>query len=90
MADIESGSEMRALLDKVGGAVAERARGLAPKLSGAGAASIDHEVVEAGGRMSVRVSWGADQFHMEFQELGTSRMPANPFLRPALDGPVSI
>lgn len=66
---------------RVGEQVAERAQELAPKRTGAGAASIHAEVVDG----EVRVSWDPEHFYMLFQEVGTSEMSPRPFLRPALD-----
>jgi HK97 gp10 family phage protein len=70
----------------VGEKVAQRAAQNAPKRSGAGARSIHAEVVGD----EVRVSWDRDSFYMLFHELGTSRMSARPFLRPALDARYDI
>lgn len=69
-------------LERVGEQVAERAASAAPKRTGSGAASIHAERV--GGE--VRVGWDRDHFYLLFSEVGTSRMSARPFLRPALDG----
>lgn len=68
-------------LEHVGEQVAERAAQSAPKDSGEGAASIRAERVGD----EVRVSWDRDHFYLLFAEVGTSRQPARPFLRPALD-----
>jgi HK97 gp10 family phage protein len=65
---------------------AEAARDAAPKSTGAGAASIHAELVQTyNGVYVARVGWDRDHFYMMFHELGTSRMSARPFLRPALD-----
>lgn len=74
------------VVDRAGSLVAERAADLAPKETGAGAASIHHEVELESGVPVAKVSWEPDYFYLLFHELGTSRMPARPFLRPALDG----
>lgn len=74
-----------AVLKHVGDQVADRAAATAPRSVGGldhGADSIRAEVADDG---SVRVSWDQAHFYMAFQELGTSRMTARPFLRPALD-----
>lgn len=81
--DLKVSSEVRDALDSVGGQVASTAAALAPKNTGAGAASIHHEVDDDG---TVRVTWDSEHDYMQFQELGTSKMSPNPFLRPALDG----
>lgn len=92
-------SEVRALtrdpgvvagLSRVGGQIADRARAAAPKDTGAGAASISHEVAADSDGAEVRVSWDSAHSYMLFNELGTSKMPARPFLRPALDGNYDI
>lgn len=72
-------------LARVGQQVADKAAQGAPKASGAGAASITYEVDEDDRGAFVKVSWDRDHFYLAFHELGTSRMPARPFLRPALD-----
>jgi HK97 gp10 family phage protein len=69
-------------LKGVGDKVAERAALAAPKRTGAGAASIHAEVVDD----EVRVGPDAEHWYLIFSEVGTSRAPARPFLRPALDG----
>ena len=63
-----------------------RARGQAPKATGAGAASIHAESVLDGQEWTAHASW--DQLHryMKFHELGTRYMPARPFLVPAFEG----
>jgi HK97 gp10 family phage protein len=73
-------------LERVGEQVAERAASAAPKDTGAGAASIHAERV--GGE--VRVGWDNDHWYMLFPEVGTSKMSARPFLRPAADGKYSV
>jgi HK97 gp10 family phage protein len=71
---------------KFGEAVADAAREAAPKNTGAGAASIRAELIQTyEGVYVARVGWDRDHFYMMFHELGTSRMSARPFLRPALD-----
>lgn len=53
---------------------------LAPKLTGAGAASIHEEEQDDG---TWRVSWDREHAYMKFQELGTENHRAQPFLHPA-------
>lgn len=87
-------------LEKAGEIVAERARGLVPvgitipkgkgKWSGreAGALKKSIRVVRLQGdpKMNVRVYAGnKDVFYARFVEYGTVKMPAKPFLRPALN-----
>jgi len=64
----------------------KRAKAGAPKESGDGAASIGYRTFRNSTGVSVRISWDRDHFYMLFPEIGTSEMPARPFLRPALDG----
>ena len=61
-------------------AMARVAAQLAPKLSGAGAASIHEEEQRDG---TWRVGWDREHDYMRFQELGTEHVRAQPFLRPA-------
>lgn len=82
---VDSADVERGML-RVGDRVAERAAQAAPKRSGEGAASIHAEVANDSDGRHVRVSWSAERFYMLFVEIGTSQMPARPFLRPALDG----
>lgn len=65
--------------------VVEAARAAAPKRTGAGAASIHAEVVSTAGQAEIDISWSRDRFYLKFSELGTRKMPARPFLVPALD-----
>lgn len=65
--------------------VVDAARAAAPKRTGAGAASIHAEVASTAGKAEIDVSWDRDHFYLKFHELGTRRMPARPFLVPALD-----
>lgn len=61
-------------------AMARTAQGLAPELTGAGAASI-HAKEQSDGTW--RVSWDTAHGYMLYQELGTEHHGAQPFLRPA-------
>lgn len=74
----------KAMLQRVGDAVAADAAAAAPKRSGAMAASIHAEVDEDSEGAYVNISWDNDHFYGLFVELGTSRQSAQPFLRPAL------
>jgi HK97 gp10 family phage protein len=58
------------------------AAGLAPKATGAGAASIHATVVDGA---EADVTWGADHAYMAFVQFGTKYMPARPFMDEALD-----
>lgn len=78
--------ETRDTLQSIADQVADRARQAAPKRTGEGAASIAGEVVDGVYGYEARVSWDSDHFYLLFAEVGTSSLPARPFLRPALDG----
>ena len=66
---------------------AEQARGLAPERTGKLRQSIAHTVSVEGntitGKMGVRKGKGF-AYWGRFHEFGTSKMPAHPFLRPAV------
>lgn len=76
-------SDAKRILDKLGEEIAADAAATAPRATGEGAESITHEVGEDADGAYVRVSWDRDHFYMFFHEVGTSRMSARPFLRPA-------
>lgn len=68
--------------------VVEKAQASAPRsgLPDGGAESIGFELtINYIGRPEARVSWDKEHFYMWFHEHGTSKMPARPFLRPALE-----
>ena len=77
--------DMAAFLDDVGAAKADRARELAPKRTGRGAASIDHEVGVDDDGAYARVGYRPEGYYMAFVELGTSDTTPDLHLRPALD-----
>jgi HK97 gp10 family phage protein len=83
--DVQQSDELRANLKANGDRVAARARVLAPKDTGAGAASIHCEVIDVNGFPEARVSWTPEHFYMGFAELGTQHQRATPFLRRAAD-----
>ena len=60
--------------------IASKARSLAAKDTGAGAASIHAERMRDGGW---GISWDPAHDYMRFPEFGTEDMPAQPALRPA-------
>jgi HK97 gp10 family phage protein len=77
-------------LDKMGKAIAQDAKALAPRETGAGARSIHHEVGFDADGTFVRVSWNRKHFYMWFHEAGTSKSNATPFLRPAAAVPRNL
>lgn len=74
----------RAMLEAAG-PVVRQAQLYAPKRTGRLAASIHAEPELVDGQWEADVSWERDVYYGRFQEFGTRRMPAHPFLRPAAD-----
>lgn len=72
-----------ALVARIGEGVRERAENLAPKDTGALAASLHVEAESSDGHPGVVVI--ADVPYAAFVELGTIDTPAQPFLRPAIE-----
>lgn len=70
-------------LERLGEQIAADARLAAPRDTGGLAESIDHETGVDSEGAYVRVSWDEAHFYGLFHEVGTSKMPARPFLRPA-------
>lgn len=85
-----SGHEVKEALWRLGEQVATKAAADAPKKTGAAAASIQPQIDEDGRGVFVRVGPDADHFYLVFHEIGTSRMSARPFLRPALDAQYTL
>lgn len=85
MRDVSFSPPVRDYVDDLGDDVAERARQLAPKRTGAGAASIHAEAGEDRGGAYADVSYDEAHSYMAFAELGSEHEPPQPFLRPALD-----
>lgn len=77
--------DMRDLLLEVAQPIEERVVAGAPKDTGEGAASIRREPVLDGPDWTVRISWDRAHFYMYFHDRGTRRLPARPFLEPALE-----
>lgn len=69
-------------LTKVAIMVDRQAKRLAPVDTGRLRSSIGWTLIQDGGRLSALV--GSNVAYAWYQEFGTSRMPAHPFLRPAL------
>lgn len=81
-----SGGARRTVLDAARPIVA-RARALAPKRTGAGAASIHAEPVLQRGQWEAHISWDRRHGYMRFPDAGTSRgVEARHFLRRASRG----
>jgi HK97 gp10 family phage protein len=85
--DGEIGEE---ICDLAGQQVADKARELAPKRTGRGAASIHHEVERDGDGPVANVGYSPEGFYMAFQELGTQYQEAQPHLRPAISEEVEL
>lgn len=78
--------EIRETLIREAQPVVMAARAGAPKLTGAGAASIDAEPKFDGDQWVAWITWSRERYYMIFHEFGTKHMPARPFMRPALEG----
>lgn len=66
--------------------IAEEARRLAPRDTGALAEGIEAEVHRLQqGRAQFNIGYGKEEWYGRLLEQGTEKMPAKPFLRPALD-----
>ena len=63
-----------------------RAKAIAPRRTGEGAASIHGEPVLDGPDWTVRVGWDRDHFYLYFHDRGTEKLAARPILEPALEG----
>jgi HK97 gp10 family phage protein len=70
--------------DQIGQALVERARELVPVDTGALQASITYRVEQTGSG-EVHIIFGGYTHYAAFVELGTYKMAAQPYLRPALD-----
>jgi HK97 gp10 family phage protein len=74
------------LVDAAERGVVMPARARAPKRTGMGASSIHAVAVLEPDGWEVNVSWSTSAAYMRFQQFGTRRMEANPFLVPT-EGP---
>lgn len=74
--------EVAAFLERIGAKVERRAKYLCPVDTGRLRSSITHGLFVADGTFEERI--GTDVEYAAFVELGTSRMSAQPYLRPAL------
>lgn len=83
---IVSSDDMRDFLMEEAKPVVARAQLLAPKKTGAGAASIRSEPVVDFDEWTVRVSWDRDHYYLYFRDRGTVYQSAAPFLEQALEG----
>lgn len=74
-------------LERIGGTVEEKAKGNAPVRTGRLRDSITHEVADSEHAVYIGVPQEVD--YGKWQELGTSKMPAHPFLKPAVIDSIS-
>lgn len=84
--ELLSSEEMQDMLMRFAEPIVDRARGLAPKRSGAGAGSIRSEPFLVEGEWTVRITWERGFYYMYFQDQGTVVVPAQEFLENALEG----
>lgn len=81
-----SGAALILALDKGAEVLQGAMASLAPRDTGELAENIGREMTRLGHkRAEIAVAPEKEAFHGIFQELGTSDMPAQPFMRPALD-----
>lgn len=66
--------------------IIQDARTKAPKRTGKAAKSIHASIKGTNGKVEAKIGPRPKYFYLQFHELGTSKMSARPFLRPALDG----
>lgn len=78
-------AELIAHTERLGRLVADAARALAPKRTGAGAESIDVWPGRDSAGVYADVGWDRQHFYMLFREFGTSTLPEAPHLEPAVD-----
>lgn len=78
-----SSDDAEEVLRELGEQIVSDAQRDAPKRTGEGAESIDYEIGHDSRGAYVRVSWDEKHFYMYFQEVGTSKQAAHPFLRNA-------
>lgn len=78
--DLVASAGMRAAILDAGKTLVPGAQSRAPKLTGAGAASIHAEAVLDDHEWTARMSWDRDHYYMSFHQRGTSSLPAQPFL----------
>ena len=71
-------------MDKAASFAAEQARGKAPRQTGKLATSIAYEVKARGSEITGYVGTGSKVFYGRFVEMGTRKLAARPFLRPAV------
>lgn len=70
---------------EVAESVASNARALAPAETGALRRSIKAKKSKFKNGGAVVIAGGGDEYYATFKELGTSKMAATPFLRPAIE-----
>jgi hypothetical protein len=84
--DLSNSDAVRDFLLEVAEPIVDRARALAPKRSGRGAASIHAEDVHDGFQWTVRIGWTRDRYYMRFQDQGWENHAGREFLIAALEG----
>lgn len=81
--ELRTDPQVVAFVERVAGDMGQEMAALAPKDTGAGAASIGVHPGRAKG--SSRVGWDAEHFYMLFPEIGTEHQSAQRFSRNVLD-----
>lgn len=83
VAKLSASQDVTEALQIIGGVGERSAKEYAPVDTGTLRRSITHELGKRGVEQYVRI--GTNVFYAIFQELGTVKHPAHPFLRPALE-----
>jgi hypothetical protein len=78
--DLAGSQVLRAAVFDAAEELVPGARARAPHDTGAGAFSIHAEPVFDDGVWTARVGWDRDHYYMSFHQLGTTSLPARPFL----------
>ncbi|MBM0257053.1 HK97-gp10 family putative phage morphogenesis protein [Micromonospora sp. 4G55] len=86
--EIAASADVRDLLMESGEPIEVAAKAGAPKRTGEGAASIRREPVLDVATWAVRISWDRAHYYLYFHDRGTERLPARPFLEPALEAAI--
>jgi HK97 gp10 family phage protein len=84
--EIRYSDRVRVALLEAAEPIVASARVLAPKLTGAGSASIHSLDVPTAAGWTVRIGWDGQHYYMKFQDQGTHYIDARHFLEIALEG----
>lgn len=83
---LKTDDDVARALEHFAGPIVREAQAHAPKLTGAGAASIRAERTDDVNEETIHISWDRSHFYMYFHERGTRYLSARPFLVPTVGG----